>query len=202
MFYLIYLYQVYLTYWVKYINEIEIKEYLKKIHIENIKKNNKLVDDIFKDNEDINIQKNILKDKFIINYKNAYILKWDLDYIDSLDLSGIKLKSLPESFGNIVIGSSLNLSGNQLELLPESFGRLEIKKSDLYLSNNELRTLPEIFGRLKIGGCLHLSRNKLSELPESFRNIEIGGNLNLSCNKLTLLPESFKNIKIGGILYL
>ena len=71
------------------------------------------------------------------------ILNWDSKYIDSLNLFGNQLTSLPESFGNLVIGN-LVLSMNNLKKLPESFGSLEIG-GYLDLSDNKLEIVINLF---------------------------------------------------------
>ena len=175
---------------------------LKRICDENEEKINKLIYEIYNDNK-INIKKyNKFKKEFIINYKNAHILKWNSEriYIDSLDLSDNKLETLPESFGNLVIGCDLILLDNELKSLPKNFGNIVIG-GDLDLYKNELTSLPESFGNLVIGGWLDLSFNQIKTLPESFVNLnKIEVNLNLSNNELSELPESFGNLVLEGDL--
>ena len=111
----------------------------------------------------------------------------------NLNLSSQNLSSLPEPFGNLIIGGDLHLDTNQLKSLPESFGNLIIG-GDLYLQETQLESLPASFGNLIIGGDLLLSDNQLESLPESFGNLKVGGNLLLSRNQLGSLPKSFDNI--------
>jgi len=99
------------------------------------------------------------------------------------------------------ITGSLDLSGNKLVTLPESFTQVKIE-GDLLLYNNKLKSLPENFDNIKIGGTLHLGDNKLSELPENFGEIKIGKDLLLGMNPLRILPENFGNIEIGRDLFL
>ena len=52
-----------------------------------------------------------------------------------------QLRSLPDSFGSIVVGGGLWLDNNQLSSLPDSFGSITVDKG-LGLSNNKLGALP------------------------------------------------------------
>ena len=109
-------------------------------------------------------------------------------------LQNNRLSSLPESFGNITVGGDLLLQDNKLSSLPDSFGKLEVGGA-LYLQNNQLSSLPKSFGKLKVGGDLLLNNNQLESLPKSFDNITVGGDLLLQNNQLEFLPESFGNLK-------
>jgi Leucine-rich repeat (LRR) protein len=84
----------------------------------------------------------------------------------SLDLSKLKLSTLPEAIGQLSQLQQLYLSGNQLSTLPEAIGQLS-QLQVLYLSSNRLRTLPEAIGQLSQLQKLDLSDNQLSTLPEA-----------------------------------
>ena len=80
-----------------------------------------------------------------------------------------QLRSLPESFGNITVGSHLRLQGNRLKSLPKSFGNIKVEHA-LDLSNNLLQSLPESFGNIRVGDTLHLNNNRLPR-PSRFNKI-------------------------------
>ncbi len=118
-----------------------------------------------------------------------------------LNLTNIKLKSLPESIGNLVHLSELSLICNELTSLPESIGNL-VNLSKLNLSNNELTSLPESIGNLVNLSKLSLSNNKLTSLPESMGNLSNLQELNLNNTNITSLPESIGNLVKLSELYL
>lgn len=85
-------------------------------------------------------------------------------------------------------GSALNLSGLKLQSLPPSIGRLEHLRS-LALQGNELADLPESIGQLTQLQYLDLSGNRLTRLPSAvtgFLNLE---HLSVARNPLDLFPE-------------
>lgn len=91
--------------------------------------------------------------------------------MQSLDLSGNQLTSLPESLGQLVGLQSLYLSGNRLTSLPESLGQLASLQS-LNLSFNQLTSLPEWLGQLTSLEALNLSYTRLTSLPESLARLD------------------------------
>ena len=59
-----------------------------------------------------------------------------------LDLSFLKLSTLPEAIGRLSQLQRLDLSVNQLSTLPEAIGQLSLVR-ELYLHDNQLSRLPE-----------------------------------------------------------
>ena len=111
----------------------------------------------------------------------------------TLDLSGLKLRSLPEAIASLTQLQLLNLSDNQLTELPEALASLtQLQK--LYLYNNKLRELPEAIASLTQLQRLFLSNNKLRELPETIASLKQLQLLNLSDNPLTELPEAIASL--------
>ena len=110
--------------------------------------------------------------------------------VESWDLSKLRIKHLPGSFGRLHIEHNLNLNRNKLRTLPEEFSQLTVGGT-LFLSQNQLSTLPESFGSLTLGGELQLSGNQLLSLPASFGSLRLGGFLGLGGNLLEELPENF-----------
>jgi internalin A len=119
----------------------------------------------------------------------------------SLDLSGIGLKSLPKSMGQLTGLQGLNLSRNQLTTLPEWLGYLTGLQF-LNLSDNWLTSLPKSLSHLRGLRLLDLSNNRLTSLPESLGllfGLEI---LYLSMNQLTSLRGSLRQLTSLEQLYL
>jgi Leucine-rich repeat (LRR) protein len=135
------------------------------------------------------------------------IKNYKLKYIIELNLSGNKLKELPEWIDKCVNLQRLYCSHNQLALLPESLpNSLQI----LYCRNNQLTSLPESLSTNLQE--LYCSNNQLTSLPESLPNtlqkLDCSNNQLISLperlpttlqklycgnNQLTSLPESFPN---------
>ena len=112
-----------------------------------------------------------------------------------------QLQSLPESFGNLSALTNLYLSNNQLQSLPVSFGRLSAL-IELNLQRNQLKSLPKSIGDLSALKKLILHDNQLKSLPESFGNLTALNELNLCDNELQLLPESIADCKMLNTLFL
>ncbi|KAG6384768.1 hypothetical protein SASPL_153586 [Salvia splendens] len=109
--------------------------------------------------------------------------------IESVELSGRKLRILPEAFGRLNSLVSIDLSNNQLEALPDSIAGLE-NLDTLNLSENLLASLPDSIGLLFKLRILNVSRNKLHALPDSISHCRSLEELDASFNKLTYLPTN------------
>src|SRR6516225_4070450 len=107
----------------------------------------------------------------------------------TLDLSRLKLSTLPEAIGHLSQLQGLSLDFNQLSTLPEAIGRLS-QLQGLYLPGNQLSTLPEAIGQLSKLQKLDLSGNQLSTLPEAIGQPFQLQELDLSGNQLSTLPEA------------
>jgi internalin A len=106
-----------------------------------------------------------------------------------LNLSGMQIKELPESIGQLTNLTDLDLRSNQLTALPESIGQLT-NLTDLYLGSNQLAALLESIGELTKLTSLNLRSNQLAVLPGSIGELTKLTSLDLRSNKLTSLPES------------
>ncbi|MHA2473043.1 MAG: leucine-rich repeat domain-containing protein, partial [Promethearchaeota archaeon] len=62
--------------------------------------------------------------------------------------------------------------GNKLKTLPESIGNLASLRM-LYLPNNNLKTIPESIGNLTSLGYLNFRSNKLEAIPDSIGNLKL-----------------------------
>ena len=118
-----------------------------------------------------------------------------------LDLTGLRLTTLPESLGRLSQLNDLYLRENQLTALPESLGWLS-QLQTLDLSSNQLTTLPEWLGQLSQLRTLNFSHNQLTVLPEWLGQLSQLHTLYLSENQLTALPESLGQLNRLHTLYL
>ncbi|GAB2289463.1 Plant intracellular Ras-group- LRR protein 1 [Dionaea muscipula] len=109
--------------------------------------------------------------------------------IEHVDLSGKKLRLLPEAFGKIPGLVVLNLSNNQLQAIPDSIGGLE-RLQVLNLYSNLLELLPDSIGLLVNLKILNVSGNKLQALPDSLCHCRSLVELDASFNNLTYLPTN------------
>ncbi|GAB2269768.1 Plant intracellular Ras-group- LRR protein 1 [Dionaea muscipula] len=109
--------------------------------------------------------------------------------IDHVDLSGRRLRFVPEAFGKIPGLLSLNLSNNQLQAIPDSIAGLE-RLEALNLYSNLLESLPDSIGLLVNLKILNVSGNKLQVLPDSICHCRSLVELDASFNNLTYLPTN------------
>ncbi|CAL9220388.1 unnamed protein product [Arabidopsis halleri] len=109
--------------------------------------------------------------------------------VDRVDLSGRKLRLLPEAFGRIQGLLVLNLSNNKLEAIPDSIAGLH-SLVELDVSTNSLETLPDSIGLLSKLKILNVSTNKLTSLPDSICRCGSLVILDVSFNRLTYLPTN------------
>jgi hypothetical protein len=131
-----------------------------------------------------NAELNNLPDQIFSNFNN----------LQSLELQGNQLISLPESIGSLRKLEILELEGNQLTSLPESIGNLTNLRQ-LFLSENQLTSLPESIGNLTNLIRLNISNNQISSLPESIGNLINLEELSFSDNRLTSIPDSIGNLQ-------
>ncbi|GMN46011.1 hypothetical protein TIFTF001_015181 [Ficus carica] len=109
--------------------------------------------------------------------------------LERVDLSGRKLRFLPEAFGRIRGLRVLNVSSNQLEEIPDSIAGLE-NLEELNASSNLLLSLPDSIGLLQRLKILNVSGNKLNCLPNSISHCRSLVELDVSFNSLTYLPTN------------
>lgn len=121
--------------------------------------------------------------------------------LDRVDLSGRKLKLLPEAFGKIQGLLVLNLYNNQLQAIPDSIAGLH-NLLELDVSTNFLETLPDSIGLLSKLKILNVSCNKLTTLPDSICHCGSLVVLDASYNNLTYLPTNigFELVKLEKLL--
>ncbi|KAL0421759.1 UNVERIFIED_CONTAM: Plant intracellular Ras-group-related LRR protein 9 [Sesamum latifolium] len=122
--------------------------------------------------------------------------------IARVDLSGRRLRILPEQFGRMKSLIVLNLAHNQLESVVWLDLDIEWRKhcskalessglenlEELNLSANLLESLPDSIGLLLKLKILDVSGNKLAALPDSISHCRSLEELDAGFNKLTYLP--------------
>ncbi|KAK9684788.1 hypothetical protein RND81_10G232600 [Saponaria officinalis] len=116
------------------------------------------------------------------------VLKEEGD-VHRVDLSGKKLRILPDAFGRLKRVLVLNLSSNQLQGIPDSISGME-NLEELNLSSNTLQSLPDSIGLLLKLQILNVSGNKLAALPDSISHCVSLVELDASFNNLGYLPTN------------
>jgi Leucine-rich repeat (LRR) protein len=144
--------------------------------------------------------------------------------VHRLDLSGKKLKELPESIKKLVNLQELKLDGNDLKILPEFISELkhleilsltanpgiDLEKSfpviakietlrELWLRENKIKSVPnniELLAKNSNLELLHLGSNLIKTLPESLGKLKSLKYLDVEMNfQLEKLPVSIGELK-------
>lgn len=105
---------------------------------------------------------------------------------DSLDLSAMKLTSLPDQIKVFQNLKELNLRGNELVEFPEILTRLPNLRK-LNLSHNFLRRLPRSIAKLRQLEEIHLDHNQLEEIPVGIAGLNRLRTIDLSHNAISSL---------------
>ncbi|KAJ1403300.1 Leucine-rich repeat [Sesbania bispinosa] len=109
--------------------------------------------------------------------------------MERINLSGRRLKLLPEAFGRIHGLVVLDISNNELLAIPDSIAGLQ-NLEELNLSSNLLESLPDSIGLLQKLKLLNVSGNKLTALPDSICQCRSLVELDVSFNSLSYLPTN------------
>lgn len=134
-------------------------------------------------------EKEVEEEEQVVDEEVVRVLK-EGDTIQKVDLSGRKLRILPEAFGKIYKLVMLNLSSNQLQALPDSIGGLE-HLEELNLASNSLQSLPDSIGLLnKKLRILNVSANKLTALTDTICYCRSLVELDAGFNNLGYLPTN------------
>ncbi|MBC7773965.1 MAG: TIR domain-containing protein [Phycisphaerae bacterium] len=110
-----------------------------------------------------------------------------------LDLSNLKLISLPKSAGELKNLKQLYVSYNELTTLPNwliEVSNLEV----LYINGNSLNPLPAVLKEMKNLKELYIGPNKLTILPDWIVQLSMLRVLAVDRNQLTSLPDIFWNL--------
>ncbi|CAG7916969.1 unnamed protein product [Penicillium olsonii] len=118
--------------------------------------------------------------------------------LETLDLHGNMLKSLPMGLRRMQNLRTLNLSNNSLDMEHIEIISEITSLTDLKLANNQLEgVLAPFMGRLDKLESLDLRGNKLITLPEEIAGMKSLRTLDVSENKLTSLPfEIFSKLPL------
>ncbi len=111
-----------------------------------------------------------------------------------LDLSGSKLKAVPEEIRQLKHLNALDLSGNKLRELPDWFSDLQYMQ-ELRLSRNKLVVFPHVICKLRHLKRLDMARNRLNGLPECIGNLKELVSLDLWSNDLVDFPEEISGME-------
>ncbi|MBL9182291.1 MAG: GTP-binding protein [Verrucomicrobiaceae bacterium] len=106
-----------------------------------------------------------------------------------LNLSGMKLASVPEVLGQCRDLKELDLSNNRFTNVPEAIGRLTALQK-LRLSCNYLTTVPELLRQLTELQWLDLVGNQLTSVSPALGQLKAMRRLDISGNYLTGVPEA------------
>ncbi len=118
-----------------------------------------------------------------------------------LDLTGLKLDSLPAELFNLTTLEWLYLGNNQLTSLPKQIGQMA-NLEGLDLTDNQLTSLPKQIGQLSCLGWLPLAGNRLARLPEEIGQLTRLNVMYLGSNQLASLPPEIGLLKNLKELYL
>jgi small GTP-binding protein len=119
----------------------------------------------------------------------------------SIDLSGLGLRVVPETVGQLANLQSLDLHNNQITVIPEALRHLA-KLQDLYLYINQITIIPEALGHLAKLQRLSLSNNQITAIPEALGQLANLLSLNLHNNQITAIPEALGQLANLQELYL
>lgn len=116
------------------------------------------------------------------------------DLVYRLDLSGQKLKEMPEEVYRLPNLNALDLSGNRLKVWPARLGELKYLQ-ELRVSRNKLTSVGDGLCQLVHLERLDLSRNALQGLPKCIGALRELVSLDLWDNDLAEFPEEMAQMK-------
>jgi len=120
--------------------------------------------------------------------------------LTELELSGNKLKTIPEGLFNITALRELSLSRNEISELPEALTRLQRIRT-LDLADNVISSLPASISALQSLREFNLSYNRLTSLPPEFTKLTGLCVLHLMYNSLTEVPQPVRTMKQNHFCY-
>lgn len=116
------------------------------------------------------------------------------DKVFRLDLSGKKLKEVPEGIRQLRYLNALDLSGNKLKTLPAWMGEL-VSMQEFRASRNKLKEFPAFLCQWKQLKRLDLSRNALPGLPKCIGGLRQLVSLDLWDNDLVDFPAEMERME-------
>jgi len=117
----------------------------------------------------------------------------------NLDLSGNRIKTLPENIGAFKVLKTLTMSKNQLETIPKDLGKL-VKLENLNLASNLLTSIPSSLQSLKNLKEINLSGNKLTSFPQALLGLKQLNLVDLSGNSITSLPQGIDKLEATELI--
>ncbi|MBX2978013.1 MAG: leucine-rich repeat domain-containing protein [Flavobacteriales bacterium] len=116
------------------------------------------------------------------------------DEVYRLDLSGTKLKEVPEEVRQLRNLNALDLGNNKIKRLPDWFGELTYMQ-DLRLARNKLTEVPASICSMVHLKRLDMSRNALKALPACIGKLVELVSLDLWSNDLSDFPEELSGMR-------
>jgi len=132
-----------------------------------------------------------------VKEKRAITFRANKGHVNSLNIFGLSLKTLPRIINELKKIIELNIRGNDLQNDLNGIEHLK-KLTMLDLNNNNLHHVPKCISKLKHLTDLNLSRNNIEELPKFFSNLKNLVILDLNQNKFKEIPlelASLPNLK-------
>lgn len=118
----------------------------------------------------------------------------DPDQVYRLDLSGKKLKEVPDGIRAFKNLNALDLSSNKLRVIPTWFSDIPYLQ-ELRVSRNKLVDFPAVICKLKRMKRLDLSRNALTGLPKCMGGLKELVSLDLWDNDLADFPDEIEGME-------
>lgn len=112
----------------------------------------------------------------------------------TLDLSGNRIKALPENIGAFKVLKTLTLAKNQLEAIPQDIGQL-VKLENLNLAFNLLTAIPSSVSQLRNLKEVNLSQNRLKTFPSCLLGLKQLNMVDLSGNSITCIPQGIERLE-------
>lgn len=122
-------------------------------------------------------------------------LKSALEYkgqVKHLNLSGQKLKKIPQEVFEFPNLKTLDLSRNKLTILPAEIGLL-LKLEELDVTSNKIEDMPKEIGKLNRLRILKFRNNKLYSLPKEIGELGRLEVVDFNGNPIWRLPTEFKS---------
>lgn len=141
--------------------------------------------------EDIYIMMYIMTGKIKIKEFKENI---DIKKFEIINLSGIKLTSIPPEIGEFSGIDTLFLSNNNLSSLPPEIGKLK-ELIHLKIDYNQLTALPPEIGKLENVNEIFAWHNQISFLPSEIGNLKKLITLDVKNNSISLLPPQIGDLK-------
>jgi Leucine-rich repeat (LRR) protein len=126
-------------------------------------------------------------------FKDIEKVKQYPELVINLDLSGSKLKEIPQILFELNNLKNLDLSKNQISLLPAGIIHWE-KLESLDLSKNNISNIPPQIGNLILVERLNLSKNKIRKLPIEIGRLESLIDFQIWNNQLTEIPSEIQKL--------